>query len=91
MHIKVEIFSSPGCNKCTYAKDLLHKLACELGGEHIQWCEIDVLDSIDYAVELGVLTTPSIAINGKLVFTHLPSAKKLHKELISHLDKLDQS
>ncbi|VAW57362.1 hypothetical protein MNBD_GAMMA07-129 [hydrothermal vent metagenome] len=87
MSIKVEIFSSSGCNKCQHAKNLLRKLAIELGGDTIEWCEINVLDAIDYAVELGVLSTPSIAINGKLVFTQLPSSKKLHQELLSQLNK----
>jgi len=62
-------------------------MACNLGAEKIEWREINVLDSIDYAVELGVLSTPSIAINGELIFAHLPSSKKLHQELMSQLDK----
>ena len=36
---------------------------------------------MDYAVSLGVQSTPAIAINGKLEFTSLPSAKKLRQAL----------
>ncbi len=81
--IKVEVFSSPGCSKCGHAKDVLRRLAVELGG--IEWREVNVLDEIDYAVALGVLSTPAIAIDGELVFSGLPSAGKLRTELDKRL------
>jgi len=86
MNIKVEVFSSPGCGKCGHAKEVLRKLAEELGGDTIQWREVNILEELDHAVELGVLSTPSIAINDKLVFTSLPSLKKLRHELMSQLN-----
>lgn len=79
--LKVEVFSSPGCTRCGQAKDVLRKVAEEIGGGRIEWREVNVLDEIDRAVKLGVLSTPAIAINGKLVFTTLPSAKKLRAAL----------
>lgn len=79
--LKVEVFSSPGCAKCGQAKDVLKKVAEEVGGGRIQWREVNVLDELDYAVKLGVLSTPAIAVNGRLVFTALPSAKKLRAAL----------
>ncbi|VAW66702.1 hypothetical protein MNBD_GAMMA09-2806 [hydrothermal vent metagenome] len=90
MSIKVEVFSSPGCGKCGHAKDVLKKLVNDLGGDAIEWREVNILEDLDYAVKLGVLSTPSIAINGELVFTSLPSVKKLQAELIAHLDKEKQ-
>ena len=86
MTIKVEVFSSPGCGKCGHAKEVLKKLAEELGNT-INWREVNILEELDYAVELGVLSTPSIAINDELVFPNLPSAKKLRVELLSRLGK----
>ena len=85
MAIKVEVFSSPGCGKCGHAKALLRKIAEEIGGGRIEWREVNVLDELDYAVRLGVLTTPAIAVNGKLVFTALPSAAKLRQTLEQEL------
>ena len=85
MSIRVEVFSSPGCGKCGHAKTVLSKLANELGGGKIEWREVNILDEMDYAVELGVLSTPSIAIDGELVFTSLPSAKNLQIELEKRL------
>lgn len=79
--LKVEVFSSPGCAKCGQAREVLKKVAQELGGDHIDWREVSVLDELDYAVKLGVLSTPAIAVNGRLVFAALPSAKKLRAAL----------
>lgn len=88
--LKIEVFSSPGCSKCGHAKEVLRNLADELGGDKIQWHEVNILDEMDHAIELGVLSTPSIAINSELVFTSLPSAKKLRAELESRLLEINK-
>ena len=80
MTINVEVFSSPGCGKCGQAKEVLRKIAQEMGGG-IAWREVNILEELDYAVRLGVMSTPAIAVNGKLVFTALPSAAKLRLAL----------
>jgi protein-disulfide isomerase len=54
-----------------------------LNNNQLSYRELDVLDEIDYAVKIGVLKTPSIAINGKLIFSSLPKIK----DLISALEK----
>lgn len=79
--MKIEVFSSPGCAKCGHAKDVLKKVAEEVGGGRIEWREVNVLDEMDYAVRLGVLSTPAIAVNGELLFTSLPSERKLRQTL----------
>jgi len=48
---------------------------------NIEWREVNILKEMDYAVELGVLSTPAIAINGELEFSGLPSQKKLRAKL----------
>lgn len=83
MTINVEVFSSPGCGKCSHARQVLQKMADELGG--ISYREVNILDEMDYAVGMGILSTPSIAIDGELVYTNLPSAKKLRKDLEQRL------
>ena len=85
MSINVEVFSSPGCGKCGHAKDVLRSLVDEIGGNKINWKEVNILDDLDRAVELGVMSTPSIAIDDELVFSSLPSAKKLRAELENRL------
>ncbi|HDY75978.1 MAG TPA: glutaredoxin [Candidatus Marinimicrobia bacterium] len=77
MTIKVEVFSSPGCSKCGHAKEILRKTVKEFGDDRIEWREVNILKELDYAVQMGVLSTPAIAIDGKLVYSGLPSAGKL--------------
>ncbi len=79
--MKVEVFSSPGCSKCAHARTVLERMAAELGEGAIEWREVNILDEMDHAVDLGVLTTPAIAIDGELVFSGLPSASRLRAEL----------
>lgn len=90
MTINVEVFSSPGCGKCGHAKQILRKLSDDLnaksGGNKIHWREVDILEEIDHAVELGVMSTPAIAIDGELVFASLPSSQRLRTELESRLE-----
>jgi len=78
---KIEVFTAPGCGKCGKAKDELERIVNQLGNEKFEWREVNILQEMDYAIELGVLSTPSIAINGDLVFTALPSAKQLLQAL----------
>jgi thioredoxin 1 len=85
--LEVEVFSSPGCTRCSRAKDMLRRLAEEIGGGRIVWREVNVLEEIDRAVRLGVLSTPALAIAGRLVFTALPSAKKLRAALETEIRK----
>ena len=78
--IKVEVFSSPGCGKCGQAKEVLRRVVQEMDGR-IEWREVNILEEMDYAVSLGVMSTPAIAIDGKLVFSGLPSSGKLRAAL----------
>ena len=83
--LKVEVFSSPGCGKCAQGKSMLKAVAEELGQDKVSWREVNILEEIDYAVDLGVMSSPAIAINGELVFVSLPSATKLRAELLKRL------
>ncbi len=85
MSIKVEVFSSPGCSKCAHARAVLQRLIGEIGANAIQWREVNILEELDHAVGLGVLSTPAVAIDGELVFTTLPSAGRLRRELEARL------
>lgn len=87
MAIKVELFTSLGCSRCAQAKEALQDIVKDVGADRIQWRTVNVIEEIDYAVALGVLSTPAIAIDGELVFTSLPSPKKLHRILEERLNK----
>ena len=78
--MKVELFQSAGCKRCAAARDELEALA-----EHtvpgVEWRVVDAGAEIDYAVEVGVMSLPAVAIDGELVFSSLPTPDQLTREL----------
>ena len=85
MTIKIELFASPDCTHCANARQQLQLMVETIGDGRLEWRVVEVLDEIDYAVAIGVLATPAIAIDGELVFTSLPSKRKLQAELAERL------
>ncbi|MFQ6006304.1 MAG: glutaredoxin family protein [Woeseia sp.] len=83
--IQVEVFSSPGCSRCGRVFRMLESITRGFGAGRIAWREVNVLDELDYAVKLGVLSLPAIVIDGKLIFTSHPSASKLRDALDARL------
>lgn len=81
MAIQIELFSAPGCRRCAHAQQLVRQLVQEMGSERIGLRVADVVEELDYAVELGVLATPAIAIDGELVFSGVPTPRRLRAEL----------
>lgn len=60
---KIEIFSA-GCPLCKETEEMVKKLSCSS-------CEVSVVDMHDLlgasrARDLGVLSVPAVAVNGKL-------------------------
>lgn len=86
--MKVEILYAPSCSKCKRDLPTLRAAAASIVQE-VDWQEIDIAQAIDYAVELGVMKPPAVAINGKLEFTALPSATALGNAMRRHLGALD--
>lgn len=80
--MKIELLYSPGCKQCDAARNGLKAAAEQTCADApLVWTELNVLEHLDYAVELGVLTLPAIAIDGELVFASLPSPRELSAEL----------
>ena len=73
--ISVELFFTAGCSKCAGARDVLRKAAQSLA--LVEWNEIDVAQNPNRAVDVGIVSTPAIAIDGKLVFPSMPTASEL--------------
>lgn len=84
--MKVELFYTPGCEKCSDGKEELRTMATKLIPD-LLWRELNVLDELEYAVELGVITLPAIAIDGEVVFPSLPTCRQLRLELIKRSGK----
>ena len=79
--MKVEIFYTPGCSECVAAHAKLRATAQD-AVKDLEWLELNVLDDLDHAVELGVITLPSIVVDGELVFTSMPTVTQLLEALI---------
>lgn len=83
--VLVEVFSSPHCDRCGKTKQFVKDIVEEMNLEQLQWREVNVIEEIDYAVEVGVLSTPTIAINGDLAFTGMPSKESFLNSLKTRL------
>lgn len=90
MTIRIDVFYTPGCTKCAREKETLKTIVDKIGGGRITWRDVNVLEEIDYAVELGVLSLPAIAIDGTLVFPALPSAERFARELSKRLEQSER-
>lgn len=78
--MKVELFQTPACKSCTDARDAL-KSAAQDAVPGLAWRDVDVSKEIDYAVELGVMSLPAVAVDGQLAFSSLPTPAQLIAEL----------
>lgn len=82
MTIKIEVIAAPGCRKCASAQGELRAIAASvLGEDRLVWREVSVLEELDYAVSLGVLSMPAIAVNGELRFSSLPTPEQFRTML----------
>ena len=84
--VYVEDFMSPGCVGCPVVKEMLKSLSEELSGE-ITVEEIDITVDTTRAVQYGIMSVPSIAINGELKFMGVPKKEELKKVLQEELNK----
>lgn len=83
MIVKIEVIAAPGCKKCASAQRELRAIAASvLGEDRLVWREVSALEELDYAVSLGVLTMPAIAVNGELTFPSLPTPEQFRAALL---------
>jgi small redox-active disulfide protein 2 len=68
----------PGCARCHET----HRVVREVVDEAQLDCEVQKSESMDRMIELGVLKTPAIAFDGKVVLSgHLPKSDEV-KQLL---------
>ncbi len=78
--MKVELFQTAGCKSCAEARVTLKALA-ENAVQGVIWRDVDAAKELDYAVEVGVISLPAMAVDGQLVFSSLPTPAQLTREL----------
>ncbi|MBL4865600.1 MAG: thioredoxin family protein [Pseudomonadales bacterium] len=83
--VVVEVLTASYCSRCQKAKSLVKDVISEFDEANIQYREINVVEEIDYAVSLSILSTPAIALNNELVFAALPSKAKLQQAIRERL------
>lgn len=74
--LRVEVLTAAGCAHCKETRARVQKVVAQFA-PRAQYREVNVIEELDYAVRLGVLTTPCVAIGGELAFVGPPSEKKL--------------
>ncbi len=84
---RLKLFTAKNCPKCPAAKDVVGKVAEELGmkpGSDYEILSIDEGDNLISALKYQIASTPSIVINEEAVFIGIVPSKK---ELIEKLKK----
>ncbi len=81
MSVTVDLLHIPGCARCADSREDLRMAARAVAADELIWRDLDVIEHMDYAVTLGVLTLPAVAINGHLVFSSLPTPDQLRRAL----------
>jgi small redox-active disulfide protein 2 len=68
----------PGCARCQETHRVVQQV---VDGARLQ-CQVQKIESMDRMVELGVLKTPAVAVDGRIVLSgHIPSAEEV-KQLL---------
>lgn len=76
----VELFETPDCTRCPQARDLLESLEAEYG------FDLEVTDAVENrerALEHGVLSVPTVVIDGETTITGVPT----RDEIVAHLEE----
>ncbi len=77
--MRIEFLYAGGCDNCAKARDELREAAQSTAQVH--WEEVDIAKQPHRAADLGVVSTPAVAIGGKLVFKSLPTVSALRKAI----------
>lgn len=81
----VELFFTAGCERCAEARDGLRQAAQSVGA--VEWKEVDIANDPNRAVDMGVISTPAVAIDGVLVFSRMPTTAELRKAIEGRVAK----
>ncbi len=85
--MKIQILGT-GCPKCKRLEELARQAADNLGLS----CEIKKVDRINDILKIGVMITPGLAIDNKVIMSgRLPSLSELTTMLTTYLSKKDES
>lgn len=81
--LEIEVITAPGCMKCGRTKELLGEVLKDYGGVILK--EVSVVDIPERIVELSIMTTPAVIMNGKLEFRSKPKEEELRNKIEEYL------
>ena len=83
--VSVEFFFAGGCSNCVMAREALRDAAEST--PQVKWNEIDIGKNPHRAVDIGVVSTPAVAIDGKLVFKSVPTVSEFRDAIKSRVGR----
>ncbi len=63
----IELFSSSGCQDCEAVKKILDQIIGKFTGVDLEI--VDIAEEANRAEEYGIISVPSIVINGELLYS----------------------
>jgi len=77
--VEIEILTSPHCGPCESTKKRISAVVEKLRDEvsDITVKLTDVMDNPEAVIRYGILSTPAVALNGKLSFVGVPNEEEL--------------
>ncbi|MFQ6134463.1 MAG: thioredoxin family protein [Nitrososphaerales archaeon] len=82
--IKIDILTAPGCSHCEQALRAIQRVIERLRNK-VSDIEVEVIDITrrpEVAVKYMVMSTPAVAVDGKLAFVGVPKEDALIKKLL---------
>lgn len=76
--VRIEFFFAGGCSKCSEVREALREAA---RSPDVEWREVDIAKDPNRAVDVGVISTPAVAIDGELIFKTMPTAAELRNAI----------
>lgn len=73
----VEFLVASGCKRCSAVRESLRSTVQHFAEDYVHWTEVDIARHPNRAVDLGVVSTPAIALDGELVFPLPPGPEEL--------------
>lgn len=84
MTVKLEVFTSQGCPHCPVAVAAAEKVKEEIGDE-LDYEHLDVNENIDKVREYGLMSVPTVVVDGNIEFIGAPTPDELLQVIKSKL------
>ena len=83
MSVLIELIESDFCPKCAVVRERVEKVAKELG---VEVKLLDPIEDYDRIVQLGILTSPAVVVNGKVKFAGvIPTEEKIREAIMEEM------